>query len=124
MPPKEKMKIYEAVLSSPGMEDNVKIDFRISRKNILLISRIIEHGLSVDENKDEIFVQLPNENTEEIQKVREEMLRKGKLNEFDIKLKALSLYIYFAISVNGKYLLLVNTYRIATKIKAKLFPKL
>ena len=40
-------KIYETVLSIPGMNDNVKISFSISRKNVLLLSKIIERGLSV-----------------------------------------------------------------------------
>ena len=63
MPTKEIFKIYEAVLSSPGMEDRVRIDLKISRKNILLISRLIEHGLDIEDGKrDQILFQLSPEN--------------------------------------------------------------
>ena len=39
-------RIYETVLSIPGMNDQVKIALNIPRKNVLLLSKIIERGLS------------------------------------------------------------------------------
>lgn len=41
----ELKQVFEAVLSAPGMEDNVKIDFRISRKVALFLATVIERGL-------------------------------------------------------------------------------
>jgi hypothetical protein len=38
--------IYETLLSSPGMNDNVKIDLRMTRKTVLILSKIIELGLN------------------------------------------------------------------------------
>jgi len=38
-------RIYETVLSIPGMNDHVKISLSLSRKNVLLLSKIIERGL-------------------------------------------------------------------------------
>lgn len=87
---KEIFKIYDTVLSSPGMSENVKIDLRISRKNILLITRMIDQGLRPEENKkDEIFLQLPKETTDELHLVAEEILKKAGLNDFYEKLKSL-----------------------------------
>jgi hypothetical protein len=40
-------RIYETVLSIPGMNENIKIALTISRKNTLLLSRVIERGFWV-----------------------------------------------------------------------------
>ena len=45
-------RIYETVLSIPGMSDNVKIAFNIPRKNVLLLSKVIERGLSLKDPDD------------------------------------------------------------------------
>lgn len=42
--------VYDTILSAPGMEDLVKIDFRISRKTVLLLAQVIERGLQVKGN--------------------------------------------------------------------------
>ncbi|HMH35254.1 MAG TPA: hypothetical protein VK543_19600 [Puia sp.] len=90
MPVKEISKIYDTVLCSPGMTDSLKIDMRITRKNVLLISRLIENGLVNNEHqKDEIFAQLPKETTDELLIVRDDILKKAGLNEFYEKLKSL-----------------------------------
>lgn len=39
--------VYDAVLSSPGMNDVVKLDFKITRKLILLMVAVIERGVKV-----------------------------------------------------------------------------
>jgi hypothetical protein len=38
-------KVFETVLSIPGTNDNVKIQLRIPRKNVLLLSKVIERVL-------------------------------------------------------------------------------
>jgi len=38
--------LYEAVLQTPGMVEEVKIAFRATRKDILLLSQLIELGLN------------------------------------------------------------------------------
>ena len=40
-------KIYDTVLSIPGMNESVKVDLRMPRKNVLLLSKVIERGLTV-----------------------------------------------------------------------------
>lgn len=46
-------KVFDTVLSIPGMNDNVKIQLSIPRKNVLLLSKVIERGLSVKGNNEE-----------------------------------------------------------------------
>lgn len=38
--------LYETLLSSPGMNDVVKLDLKVPRKLILLLSQLIEKGIS------------------------------------------------------------------------------
>ena len=88
---KEKAKIFETVLSSPGMSEKCKIVLMLSRQNILLLSRLIEAGLLTDEQAfdDEIIASLPKESIEEFKTIHEEILRKSDLTEFYERLKSL-----------------------------------
>ena len=88
---KEKSKIFETVLSSPGMNEKCKIVLMLSRQNILLLSRLIEAGLLTDEHAfdDEIIEALPKESFEEFKAIHEEILKKADLLEFYEKLKSI-----------------------------------
>jgi len=88
---KEKSKIFETVLSSPGMTEKCKIVLLLSRQNILLLSRLIETGLLTDQQnfKDEIISAFPKESLEEFKTIHEEILRKSDLTEFYERLKLL-----------------------------------
>ena len=88
---KEKSKVYETVLSSPGMTEKCKINLLISRQNILLLARLIEAGLLSDKKSfdDEIVTSLSKEFSEEFKGIHEEILKKGELAEFYEKLKLL-----------------------------------
>jgi hypothetical protein len=88
---KEKSKIFETVLSSPGMNEKCKINLQISRQNILLLSRLIEACLLSDKKNfdDEIISALPKESLEEFRGIHEEILKKAELTEFYEKLKLL-----------------------------------
>ena len=87
----EKSKVFQTVLSSPGMNEKCKIVLMLSRQNILLLSRLIEGGLLTDEQAidDEIITVLSKESLEEFKTVHEEILRKSNLTEFYEKLKSL-----------------------------------
>lgn len=89
---KEKSKIFQTVLSSPGMSEKCKISLMISRQNILLLSRLIEAGFLTDKNPfaDEIIEALPENSLEEFKTIHEEILRKGDLTEFYERLKSIS----------------------------------
>ena len=88
---KEKSKIFETVLSSPGMNEKCKIVLMLSRQNILLLSRLIESGLLTDEQAfdDEIIAALPKESVEEFKAIHEEILKRSDLTEFYERLKSL-----------------------------------
>ncbi|MEP6596542.1 MAG: hypothetical protein ABJA71_11385 [Ginsengibacter sp.] len=88
---KEKSKIFETVLSSPGMSEKCKIILTLSRQNIIIFARLIEAGLLTDENgfDDEIIGALPKECIDEMRTVHEEILRKAELAEFYERLKML-----------------------------------
>jgi len=88
---KEKSKIFETVLSSPGMNEKCKIVLMLSRQNILLLSCLIEGGLLTDEQnfKDEIIAALPKESLEEFKTIHQEILRKSDLTDFYERLKTL-----------------------------------
>ncbi len=87
----EKSKIFQTVLSSPGMNEKCKINLMISRQNILLLGRLIEAGLLTDKNNfdDEIIAALPEDSLEEFKTIHEEILRKGELTDFYDRLKLL-----------------------------------
>ena len=88
---KEKSKIFETVLSSPGMNEKCKIVLTISRQNILVLGRLIEAGFIADNSpfKDEIMTALSRESLDEFKTIHEEILKKGELTEFYECLKSL-----------------------------------
>lgn len=85
-------KVFETVLSIPGMQDStVRIDLRISRKNALLLSNVISHGLSG--GKGEASAMIANLSAEELGELKEistEFLAKAGLTELSEKLNQLS----------------------------------
>lgn len=88
---KEKSRIFETVLSSPGMNEKCKIILMISRQNIVLLSRLIEAGFLAEKKEidDEIISTMPQESLEEFKFIHEEILKKAGLAEFYEKLKLL-----------------------------------
>ncbi len=88
---KDKSKIYQTVLSSPGMNEKCKIVLMISRQNVLLLGRLIENGLLPDKggSDDEIIRAIPSEALHEMQEIHEDILKKSNLTEFYEKLKLL-----------------------------------
>lgn len=84
-------KIFETVLSSPGMAETCKIVLNPSRQTVLLLGRMIEQGLEKGQaiEGDELLSYLPVEAVNEIKGVMEEMLKKSGLVEFYGRLKTL-----------------------------------
>ncbi len=83
--------IYETLLSSPGMNDTVKIDLRVPRKNILFLVRVIQLGLSLkgQTQKGDLINIISNETGEELIESTAEILRKSGLTELYDKLNSL-----------------------------------
>lgn len=85
-------KVYDTIMSIPGMNETVKIDLRISRKNALLLNSVIERGLTVkeDEKSSNLLNTVPEETLEELREFGSDCLKKAGLTELSEKLVHLS----------------------------------
>ena len=84
-------KVYDTILSIPRMNEVVKVDLKISRKNVLLLNQVIERGLSAkdDDKSSGLLGNVPEESLLELKNLSEECLQKAGLIELSEKLKAL-----------------------------------
>lgn len=83
-------RIYDTILSIPGMNEIVKIDLRISRKNVLLLSHLIDHGLSTV-GKEETASLLSSVSTEclnELKTISDDCLEKSGLQDLSERLNS------------------------------------
>ncbi len=84
-------KVFDTILSIPGMNEVVKIDFKISRKNVLLLSSVIERGLSAkDDDKSNLLDIVPKDSLQELTAFAVDCLQKAGLTELNEKLKSLN----------------------------------
>lgn len=82
--------VYETLLSSPGMNDSVKIFLNIPRKNVLLLTKIIELGMSAKDNEQGGLMQIVSkESLEEVNDLAGDLLQKAGLTEMYNKLNSL-----------------------------------
>ena len=84
-------KIYETLLSIPGMNEKIKIDLRMPRKNVLFLSNIIERGLSskeTDHKTSDVLEIVSTETLQELILMSGEILEKAGLTDMNEKLKA------------------------------------
>lgn len=86
---KGKQGLVEMLLSSPGMADNCKVVLQISRRNIFLLSRLIEAGFIAGNSglSDEMLSALPESTETDFRSIQEELLKKSGLADFYEKLK-------------------------------------
>ena len=65
-------KVYDTILSIPGMNETVKIDMRISRKNVLLLNSVIKRGLNSkdDDKSSNLLESIPPETLKELEPLR------------------------------------------------------
>mgnify|MGYP001546527432 CR=1 FL=1 len=85
-------KVYDTILSIPGMSETVKIDMRISRKNVLLLHSVLKRGLTTkdDDKSSALLENIPPESLQELHVIADEYLTKVGLIELSEKLKRLS----------------------------------
>ncbi|MFB9844095.1 hypothetical protein [Mucilaginibacter ginsenosidivorans] len=82
--------VYETLLCSPGMNEAVKIDQKISRKTVLLLSGVIERSLKEGATVgDDLVGIVPAEDIGALKKFSDECLEKAGLKQLQDKLKAL-----------------------------------
>lgn len=84
-------RVYDTILSIPSMNETVKIDLRISRKNVLLLNSVIERGLSAKdaENTANLISGASEENLQELKDIASDCLQKAGLMELNEKLNSL-----------------------------------
>lgn len=83
-------KVFDTVLSIPGMNEPVKIDLKISRKNVLLLCHFIEHGLLLEKDETSLMGSISEEGLNDLKNISEECLQKAGLVELNQKLFTLS----------------------------------
>jgi hypothetical protein len=90
LPQKDLEKIYDAIFSMPGMNDKVRLSLQISRKNILLLTQVLEQGLSRGRENDVkgILALVPEATLSELSAIAEEFLAKSDLSAMHDKLKS------------------------------------
>lgn len=83
-------KVYETLLCSPGMNEAVKIDIKVSRKAVLLLSSVIESGLSKEGGQaQELLALVPPDHLGELKTFADDCLKKAGLTELSEKMKGL-----------------------------------
>ena len=87
----DRTKIFETVLSSPGMGETCKIVLNPTRQTILVLARLIEKGIESKDGKerDEMISFLPEGSLHNLKTISEELLNKGGLVDFYEHLKQL-----------------------------------
>ncbi len=84
-------KVYDTILSIPGMNETVKLDMRISRKNVLLLHSVIKRGLMAkDDESVNLLTNIPTETVQELNAMADDCLTKAGLTELSEKLNSLS----------------------------------
>ncbi|TRW21477.1 hypothetical protein FMM05_20215 [Flavobacterium zepuense] len=82
--------VFDTILSTPGMNDVVKIDLKISRKDVLLLNAIIEKGLSdKGDDKTGILANVPADDLQKLKSLADEALQKASLVELSQRLSEL-----------------------------------
>ena len=84
-------KVFETVLSIPGMSDEIKVNFRTSRRNLLLLNKVIERGLNGKDTEDKsvsILEIVPKETLQELGEIASQLLSKSGLTEVNEKLNS------------------------------------
>lgn len=82
---------YEMLFTLPAMNKEVKINLRISQKNVLILSKLIEVGLGnrIGSEAEGLFAVVNDASVEEIKKICAELLSSAELTETYNKINAL-----------------------------------
>jgi len=83
-------KVFDTVLSIPGMNEPVKMDLKISRKNVLLLSHLIQDGLKIREGSSVLLESISEQGRTELESLSQECLQKAGLIELHEKLAGIS----------------------------------
>jgi len=83
--------VFDTILSIPGMNETVKIDLKISRKNVLLLHHVIGRGLTENQGSPSVLLQRTGqENIAELKQLSADCLARAGLAELNEKLAGLA----------------------------------
>jgi hypothetical protein len=83
-------KLYETLLCSPGMTEVIKVDLRMSRKTVLLLSQVVNKGLSKTEDQNFGLADIADsESIKDLKEMLNSCLDKASLTELNAKLNGL-----------------------------------
>lgn len=82
--------IYDTLLAVPGMNDTVKIDLKIPRKTVLLLSEVITRGMEQKSESGKSPIRISKESEEELNTIISDSLEKAGLTTLSSKLKGLT----------------------------------
>ena len=81
--------VYETLLTSPGMNDAVKITLKVPRRNALLLAKVIESGLIVKDDGQAGFLSVVGkESLMELSNISSDLLEKSGLTNLYEKLNS------------------------------------
>ncbi len=88
---KEFSMVYETVLASPGMGDTVKIVLNLPRKQVLVLTKIIEVGMAAkgDGEKGGLLAMVDDETVRELSAINSDLLQKAGLKEMNERINSL-----------------------------------
>lgn len=72
------------------MSDTVKIDLKIPRKTVLLLSHVIEKGLLVKEENSGLLAVADEQSLEQLSGIAADVLQKAGLSEMNAKINSLN----------------------------------
>ena len=84
---KELGEIYDLILLSPGLNERIKLDSRISCRTALQLVMALEYGLSNTDADNPLRKILSEEDRGTLKGLTEEVLQKASLKEFYERLK-------------------------------------
>jgi hypothetical protein len=84
-------RVLDTLLTIPGMNDNVKLEIKIPRKNALILCKLIEAGLDEEALSEvtKLLSVIPASMTDQLRDIAPELLKKAGLTELNEKLKNL-----------------------------------
>lgn len=76
-------KVFNMALNGPGMSDEVKLDLKASRKQLLVLHQLIEKGLSgkKEDKTPSLLSSIPEGMLQELKELANKLLEKGNLVE-------------------------------------------
>ena len=86
---KEVELLYETLLANSWMEQQVRVDVRLSRRNILALSKLIEIGLSEENRESDSLLEVTMRQADVLAAIPADLRKKANLTEMYEKLSAL-----------------------------------